>query len=313
MDDAIASVRKFNRFFTQWVGALDGDFLGMDISLPQARVLFEIATAGGLIAADLQAKLDMDAGYVSRILGQLEARDWIARAPDGDDARRRAIRLTEAGAAAFAELDRRQRDKVAVLLDRLTPNQCAELTQAFDAARLLLAGPAERAFSLRPFRTGDLGMAAARQSMFYREAYGWGPQIEVIINDMTSAFLHGFKPGREQCWVAEVEGRMAGSVMLTDEGEGLARLRLLYVEPWARGLGIGDALVAACVGFARETGYRAMSLWTHAILEGARRLYAAHGLSIVEAHEHELFGAPVQSETWRIEFVPQPAGGAAAP
>jgi len=301
MEDAISAVRGFNRFFTQFVGALDPNFLGADMSLAEARVLFEIAHADTPVAADVQSALGMDAGYVSRMLRRFEGRGWIRRGR-GEDARRRPISLTDAGRAAFEELDRRQRGEVTAMLARLGPAQQDELVRALTSARALLDPSAERGFSLRPFRPGDMGLIAARQSILYREVYGWGPQIEVIEGEVTTAFLRDFKPGREQCWVAEVGGVVAGSIFLTDEGEGKSRLRLLYVEPFARGLGIGDALVAACVGFAREVGYREMTLWTHTILESARRIYAAHGFEIIDVHTHEDFGTPVQSETWRLDL-----------
>jgi DNA-binding MarR family transcriptional regulator/GNAT superfamily N-acetyltransferase len=304
MENAIATLRGFNRFFTHYVGALDARFLGTDMTLPEARLLFEIAHAEAPVAADLQAALDMDAGYVSRVLRGFEGRGWITRARGEGDARRRPIALTAAGRDAFELIDVRQREAVAATLDRLAPAARDELVAALKTARGLLDPAAPRGFTLRSFRAGDMGMIAARQSILYREVYGWGPQIEVIEGEVTTAFLRDFKPGREQCWVAEVDGRMAGSIFLTDEGGGLSRLRLLYVEPFARGLGIGDALVSACTGFAREVGFGAMTLWTHTILESARRIYAAHGFEIVDVHTHEEFGAPVQSETWRLDLAP---------
>ena len=161
---------------------------------------------------------------------------------------------------------------------------------------------ADRRFTLRTFRAGDMGMIAARQSILYRSTYGWGPMIEVVEGEVTTAFLRDFKPGREQCWVAEIDGIMAGSIFLTDESDGLCRLRLLYVEPFARGLGIGDALVAACIGFAREVGYIRMTLWTHTILDSARRIYAGYGFHITEVAMHEEFGEPVQGETWELDL-----------
>jgi GNAT superfamily N-acetyltransferase len=242
----------------------------------------------------------MDAGYLSRVLARFQARGWITRAPVEGDGRRRAIALTAAGRAAFEVLDERQRARVEAVLERLTGYQRADLVVSLRTARALLAGPAGRDFALRTFRAGDMGLIAARQSLLYRETYGWGPGIEVNIGEVTAAFLKDLKPGREQCWVAEVDGVMAGSIFLTDDGGGLSRLRLLYVEPFARGLGIGEALVAACVDFARQVGYDAVWLWTHTILESARRIYAAHGFQITEVHVHEEFGGPVQGENWRL-------------
>jgi len=302
MEDAIATVRGFNRFYTRFIGALNARFLGSDLSLAETRLLFEIAQTGPLLASDLQSRLDMDAGFVSRVLGRFEERGWIKRTRSGEDARQRSITITKAGAQAFAEIDSRQRAEVVKILDRLGASDRADLCAALRLTETLLDGENKRAFTLRTFRPGDMGMIAARQSILYREVYGWGPQIEVIEGQVTTDFLRNFKPGREQCWVAEMNGTMAGSVFLTDEGGGLSRLRLLYVEPFARGLGIGNALVEACLGFARDVGYSAMTLWTHTVLESARRIYAAHGFRIVESHVHEEFGAPIESETWQIDL-----------
>jgi DNA-binding MarR family transcriptional regulator/GNAT superfamily N-acetyltransferase len=300
MDATIASLRQFNRFFTQFVGALDPNFLGTDLTLAEARILYEIAHRAAPVAAEIQAGLGMDAGFVSRVLGRFETRGWIARSRGGEDGRRRPIALTEAGHAAFDQLDLRQRQAVEAVLHRLGPAQQDQLVQALDTARTLLDASAERTFALRSFRPGDMGLIAARQSLLYRTVYGWNERIEIIEGEVTTAFLRDFKPGRENCWVAEVEGVLAGSVFLTDEGEGRSRLRLLYVEPFARGLGIGRALVETCVAFARAAGYREMTLWTHTILESARRIYAAQGFAIVEAHVHEEFGLPIESETWAL-------------
>jgi DNA-binding MarR family transcriptional regulator/GNAT superfamily N-acetyltransferase len=302
MDDAIATVRAFNRFYTQFVGALDAEFLGTEVSLPEARVLFEIVHGGAPAAADIQAALDMDAGYLSRILSRFEARGWIERARGEGDGRRRSIASTAAGRAAFEVVDTRQKARVEAIVGRLAGYQRNDLTAALNTARILLSAAGPSTFALRTFRAGDMGLIAARQSLLYRETYGWGPGIEADIGEVTAAFVRNFKPGAEQCWVAEAGGVMAGSIFLTDEGDGLSRLRLLYVEPWARGLGIGESLVSTCLAFAREVGYRAMTLWTHTILERARRIYAVHGFEIVEVETHEEFGTPVQGETWRLEL-----------
>jgi GNAT superfamily N-acetyltransferase len=155
---------------------------------------------------------------------------------------------------------------------------------------------------IRTFRIGDLPMIAARQSVLYHESHGWGRALEVNECETITAFLRNFKPGREQAWIAEVDGALAGAVLLTDEGGGMSRLRLLYVEPFARGRGIGDQLVATCIAFARNVGYRAMTLWTHTVLESARRIYAAHGFCLSETAMHETFGVPVQGETWLLDL-----------
>lgn len=302
MTDAIATIRAFNRFYTQYVGALDSSFLDCGLTLGEARLLFEISHASGATARDLQAGLDMDAGHLSRVLRRFEGRGWIVRARSAGDARRRPIDLTDEGRAMFARIDARMRGEVQAMLDRLPPAGQRDLVAAMATAHGLLDARAARPFAIRTFRPGDLGMIAARQSILYHDLYGWGRPMEVLQGEVTTAFLRDFKPGREQCWVAEVGGRMAGSVMLTDEGGGLARLRLMYVEPFARGLGIGNALVGGCVGFAREAGYDAVTLWTHTILESARRIYAGYGFELVATEVHDDFGEPVQGETWRLDL-----------
>ena len=303
MHDLVASVRSFNRFYTQLVGALDTRSLGTDITLAEARLLFEIAQDPGAIAADLQSSLGMDAGFVSRVIARFEARGWVVRERGEEDARQRPVSLTAEGRAVFEVIDARQRAEVAKTLRSLGPVARTDLLAALGSVRALLDPGSRSGFSIRTFRAGDMGSIAARQSILYAESHRWGRELEIIEGEVTTAFLRDFKPGREQCWVAEVDDAMAGSVMITDEGDGSARLRLLYVEPFARGRGIGDALVGRCVGFARDAGYRALALWTHTILHSARRIYAAQGFHIVETAMHEAFGMPVQGETWQLDLL----------
>lgn len=312
MVTAATRFRRFSRFFTQFVGALDPHFAGLDLSLAEARLLYEIVNRPQPLATDLQIALKMDAGFVSRVLRRFETRGWITRQRGDQDGRQRPITVTADGMAMFKILDDRQQGMAETILRRLSIPERKELVHALTLAQSLLAPPEERgAFELRPFRPGDMGLIASRQSQFYREIYGWSAAIEVNIGEVTTAFLRGFQPAREQCWVAELEGIMAGSVMLTDEGGGLCRLRLLYVEPFARGLGLGDALVQAVIDFARTAGYREMTLWTHTILESARRLYARHGFQITESAMHETFGTPLMGETWRLRLDEAETAGSA--
>lgn len=304
MDTAIDAVRAFNRFFTQHVGAIDARFLGTDLNLSEARLLFEIAQHEPVQANMLQSTLDLDRGYLSRMIARFERKGWIARERLAGDGRTRPIRLTDEGRGAFAQLDERQRAAVAQDLTILAAPEQRELVEALTRARLLLDPAAAVAFTIRPARTGEVSQIAVRQSILYAEGYGWGRAMEILQAETTAAFLRNFKPGREQCWIADLGGVMAGAVMLTDEGEGVARLRLLHVESFARRRGIGDALVRACIGFAREVGYRRMTLWTHTILEDARRIYARHGFAIVDTQVHDTFGERVQGETWELDLAP---------
>ena len=243
MEDAIAAVRLFNRFYTWRVGVLNTHFLGTEQSLPEARLLYELAHGDGLLASDLQRELGMDGGYVSRMLARFEARGWITRAAGEDDARRRPISLTDAGRAVYRIIEERQRGEVSEMLRNLSAPQQGDLTAALGAARTMLDPRPGKDFTLRSFRVGDLGMLAARQAILYRHDYGWGRGLEHNIAETVADFLKNYREGRDECWIAEVAGAMAGSIILTDEGEGVSRLRLFYVQPMARGRGIGDALV----------------------------------------------------------------------
>lgn len=300
MDDAIASIRCFNRFFTRYVGALDNNFLDTGMTLAEARILFEVAQQEPCFADDLQRKLDLDAGFLSRVLSRFERRRWIKRDRIQNDGRRRSIHLSTTGRREFERLDQRQREVVRKELQRLDEPARNRLVAALDDARRLLDGGKTPGFEIRTFRAGDMGLIASRQSILYRERYEWSSAIEVNVGEVTTAFLRNFRPGREQCWVAEVEAQMAGSIFLTDEDNGTSRLRLLYVEPAFQGRGIGDALVSTCVAFARSVGYDRVTLWTHSILESARRIYARYGFRIVEEKDHSLFGLVLHGETWAL-------------
>ena len=299
MDDAIAALRAFNRFYTRFAGALDAHYMDSELSLAEARLLYEIANRETPLAAELQAELGLDAGYVSRILRRFQAKGWIARGR-GEDARHRPISLTGAGRAYFAALDARTRAEVAGRIESLGPADRETLVGAMAAVTGLLGGGGAP-WHIRAFRTGDLALIASRQSILY-EPYGWGRPMEILQGEITAAFLKAFKPGREQCWVAERAGMMAGAVLIVDAGDNVGQLRLLHVEPWARGLGIGSALVAECTSFARAAGYDVVRLWTHTVLTSARRIYEAAGFRIVSTEVHREFGTPEQGETWELEL-----------
>jgi len=297
MDEAIAAVRAFTRFYTRFVGALDAHYMQSDLSLAEARLLYEIANREAPLALELQAELGLDAGYVSRILRRFQAAGWIVRGR-GADARRRPISLTEVGRRHFDAIDVRARAQVGERVEMLGDVDRATLVEALGAARALLGGGSVP-WHIRTFRAGDLAMIAARQSILY-EPYGWARPMEILQGEVTTAFLRDFKPGREQCWVAERAGTMAGAILIVDAGGNVGQLRLLHVEPWARGLGIGSALVAECVAFARAAGYDVLRLWTHTVLVSARRIYEAAGFRIVATEVHHEFGKPEQGETWEL-------------
>ena len=300
MEDAVAALRAFNRFHTRFAGALDAHYMDSDLSLVEARLLYEIANRPAPLAAELQADLGLDAGYVSRILRRFQSNGWISRSR-GQDGRRRPIALTDLGRAKFAALDQRTRQQVAERIEGLASVDRSTLVEALRAVEALLGG-GEAPWHIRTFRIGDLAALASRQSILY-EYYGWGRPMELLQSEITTAFLRDFRPGREQCWIAERAGVMIGSVLVVDAGQSVAQLRLLYVEPWARGLGIGQALVAECIAFARAAGYAKVRLWTHSVLLSARRIYEGAGFRIVSTEVHDGFGKPEAGETWELELV----------
>ena len=299
METTLQSVRAFNRFYTRFAGVLEARFLDSELSLVEARLLYEIVTREQPVAVELQQALGLDAGYASRILRKFESKGWIERMR-GTDARRRPIGVTTPGRAVFADLDQRQRQAIERHLKPLGAADRRVLEAALGTARTLLSAESAADYSVRTFTTGDMGMITARQAILYQESHGWGAPMEVLLGEVTAHFLRDYRAGREQCWVAESGGAMAGSIFVVDAGDDVAQLRLLYVEPWARGMGIGGDLVDRCIVFARDAGYRTMRLWTHTVLDSARRIYAGAGFEIVSTEVHHEFGRPEQGEIWEL-------------
>lgn len=301
MEQAIEQFRAFNRAHTRFAAVLAPRYMDSELGVAEARLLYEIAGRQPVLAIDLQDALGLDAGYVSRAIKRFEERGWVARERGTEDARRRPIVLLPAGRTAFDALDATTRAHSRRQLESLGPGGGPLLGHHLAAARALIEG-GPGGWTIRTLRTGDMGAIASRQAIFYAEHYGWERPMELLLGDVTTGFLRDFKPGREQCWVAERGGEMLGSVMLADGGGGVAKLRLLYVEGHARGLGIGDALVRNCIAFARDAGYARLDLWTHTILASARRIYAAQGFELVDSASHTMFGEPVMGETWSLDL-----------
>jgi len=307
MNDRIETIRRFNRFYVQHVGAIDAHFLGSEVTATEARLLYEIAQRAPVRAATLQDVMQIDRGYLSRMIARFVRNDLVRRDHPAQDRRARPISLTDQGRALLDQLEERVNSAVARNLDALLPLEQTDLVQSLARARHLLAPSSEARFTLRPAGPGEPSLIASRQSALYAESHGWGHKLECLIAETVSGFLRQFKPDREACWVAELDGIMAGAVFLTDEGGGTARLRLLHVEPFARRRGVGDALVQNCLSFARERGYERVILWTHTVLETARRLYARNGFVCVATAPHDLFGVPLQGEDWECCLSPQTA------
>jgi len=303
LEDRVASVRRFSRFYTRRIGVLHEGLLGSPLSLAEGRVIWELAQRETATAAELAAELGLDPGYVSRILGGFERRDLIDRRPSERDGRQSDIALTEEGRALYATIDTKSREEVAALLGDLEDADQARLVEAFETAERLLGQPrkpAGPAYILRPHEPGDIGWIIHRHGVLYAEEYGFDTRFEALVAQIAAAFIENFDATRERCWIAERAGAIVGSVLLVRESEEVAKLRLLYVEPWARGLGIGSRLVAECVRFARQRRYRRITLWTNDVLISARRIYQAAGFRLVNEEPHRSFGSDLVGQTWEL-------------
>lgn len=308
---ATDAIRAFNRFYTRQIGLLDQSFLGSPFTLTEVRVLYELAHRENPTATEIARELSLDAGYLSRMLQKLERQGHLARGRDAQDGRQRPLRLTQSGRRIFAALDRASGEQIAALIAGLTPGQVGELVGSMQTVRRLLQSETpEAAFSLRPLRIGDVGWIIHRQGILYAEEYGWDVTYEGLVAEILGGFVKRLDPAAENAWVAERAGAVVGSVFLVRESAAVAKLRLLYVEPGARGLGIGRGLVDACIAFAREKGYRTLRLWTNDVLVSARRIYQAAGFRLVKEERHHSFGKDLVGQTWELAL--QPAAGSSA-
>lgn len=303
-ESQIAAVRAFNRFYTRQIGLLDEGLLKSPFSLTEARVLYELATRSGLTASELGRELGLDAGYLSRILKGFEERGLLRRTPAAHDARQSVLALTEEGRDAFAPLDRTSRDLFAAMLDRLGAADRQSLSAAMATITRILSPAespaAEPPYILRGPKIGDIGLITQRQAVLYAEEYGWDASFEALVAEIGAAFIRSFDPAWENAWIAERDGRIAGSVFLVRQSDSIAKLRLLYVEPSARGLGIGRRLVEECIGFARAKGYATLTLWTNDILTAARRIYETAGFRLVGEERHHSFGHDLVGQNWDL-------------
>jgi DNA-binding MarR family transcriptional regulator/GNAT superfamily N-acetyltransferase len=304
VEDRIADVRRFNRFFTRQIGVLREGLLHSPYSLTEARLIFEIANRDSLTASDLCRELGLDAGYLSRILARLEAQGVICKVPSETDGRQRLLRLTDQGREAFALLDRRSRDEVAELLADLSEDEQGRLLKAMQTIEgifdkgLKFSEP----FLLRQHEPGDLGWVTHRHGFLYAQEYGWDERFEALVALIVSDFIEQYNPVRERCWIAEMNGEIVGSVLVVQKDDRTAQLRLLLVEPKARGMGLGGRLVEECIRFARRSGYKKMILWTNSVLVEARHIYAKKGFALVESEAHHSYGYDLVGETWELKL-----------
>lgn len=310
---AIKEIREFNRFYTNLIGALDySRHLHTPFTLTEARVLYELAHAPRTDAADLRLELSLDAGYLSRMLGRFEERQLVTRGPSAEDARRQRIELTARGREAASLLEERSQEAVGTLVDRIAPEDRPRLTEALRTVQEVLHsgvagtartdGPAERVI-LRGPGPGDLGWSVERNAAVYAEEYGWNEEYETLVARIVADFAATHDPEREAMWIAELDGRRAGCVFcVRDKEPGTARLRLLLVDPPARGHGIGRRLVEQCIAFARSAEYRDLVLWTNDVLGHARSIYQRAGFELVAEQPHHSFGKDLVGQDWHLEL-----------
>ena len=306
--DPVAAVRRFNRFYTRRIGALGEGHLDTPFSLTEARVVYELAQRATATATDLGQELGLDAGYLSRILRGFQERGLIDRRPSATDARQTHLSLTDAGRAAFAQLDAAARRDVAAMLNDLPAIDRDRLVHAIGTVeRVLGAAPAPaEPYILREPRAGDLGWVVQVHGELYWREFGWDVRFEGLVADVIAGYVRDHDPARERCWIAERNGQNVGSVFVMRGSDEVARLRLLIVDPSARGLGIGARLVDECIRFSREAGYGTLSLWTNSVLVSARRIYEATGFRLVNTENHNRFGPDLVAETWEMDLGPSP-------
>lgn len=298
----VAAVRGFNRFYTKQIGLLRNGYLQTTFSLSQVRVLYEMAHRDGLTATDLSKELELDPGYLSRILRGFSKRGFLLRKSSERDARQTHLSLSKKGKKVFGELDSKTQAEIEAMLMRLSSGEQTRLTEAMHTIERLLDPRSEpkTPYLLRSHQPGDMGWVIQRHGTLYAQEYGWDERFEALVAEIAARFIHKFDPQRERCWIAEKDGGIAGSVFLVRESERVARLRLLLVEPSARGLGIGNRLVDECTRFARQAGYKKITLWTQSILHAARHIYKKAGYRLVERERHREFGYELLGETWEL-------------
>ncbi len=300
----VDAVRSFNRFYTRQIGLLREGHLESKFSLTEVRVLYELAHREGLTASGLTRDLDLDAGYLSRILAKFEKQGFVSRRPSDTDRRQSHLVLTAAGQEAFAPLETSASREIGAMLDQLSAGEQTRLVQAMRTIQELLDHSAAKAapYLLRTHQPGDMGWIVYLHGMLYAREYGWDERFEALVAEIAAKFIQNLDPQRERCWIAEKDGVVVGSVFLVKHSDEVAKLRLLILDPAARGLGIGNRLVAECVRFARQAGYRTITLWTQDVLRAAQHIYEKAGFQHVRDEEHCAFGIPMTGQIWELSL-----------
>jgi DNA-binding MarR family transcriptional regulator/N-acetylglutamate synthase-like GNAT family acetyltransferase len=306
LEERVRAVRRFNRFYTRKIGVLKEGLLDSPLSLTEGRVLYELAHREHTTASELAQELGLDSGYLSRMLKSFAAKGFVTKRASKSDGRQIILTLADRGREMFATIDARSRDEIAALLGALPASHQAQLVAALERVeRLFMQGEeAELSYLLRPHQPGDIGWIVHRHGVLYAEEYGLDTTFEALVARIAAAFVENFDARRERCWIAERDGEIVGSVMLVRDIEEIAKLRLLFVEPTARRLGIGRRLVGECIGFARRAGYRNLTLWTNDVLISARRIYEANGFRLVREEPHHSFGRDLVGQYWELPLRP---------
>jgi len=301
-EDRIAAVRRFNRFYARRLGVLREGLLHTPCSPTESRIIDEIANRDQVIAADLAKELGLDPGYLSRTLDRLERKGLIRKVQSSSDGRQRLLRLTTEGEAAAVLLDRRFREEIGEMMGNLSEQDQNRLIRAMDTIEQLLGGGRRLSepYILRQHEPGDMGWIVHMHGRLYAEEYGWDERFEALVARICADFIDRYNPDRERCWIAEMDGQVVGSVMVVQESEDVAKLRLLLVDPRARGLGLGKRLVDECIRFARRKGYKKLVLWTNNVLVAARNIYRKAGFVPVKEEPHRNFGPELIGETWEL-------------
>lgn len=301
LQERAGTVRSFNRFYTRQIGVLHEHLLESQFSLTEVRILYELAHRPKLTSSDLCRELGLNAGYVSRVLKGFEKRGLITKTPSPSDRRAAQLQLTEQGRATFRPLDDASQREVAAMLEQLSEPEQHQLIEAMDQIKSLL-GDTDSSYLLRDPQPGDMGWIVHRQAVLYAQEYGWNSEYEALVAEIVAKYLRDFDPRWERCWIAEQHGRVVGSVFIVREDDTTAKLRLLYVDPCARGLGIGGRLVDECLRFARQVGYKKMILWTNSVLVDARKIYERRGFELMEETPHHSFGKDLVGQVWSLEL-----------
>lgn len=296
------AVRRFNRFYTRRLGLLNEVLLDSGFTLTEARVLFELADRGEATATDLRTDLGLDAGYLSRMLKAFERKRLVTKTRSEEDGRQSLLALSAEGQRTFRPMEAASRAQIADMLSALDAGRRRRVVGAMASIERLLSGKAEAEVTLRPHGVGDIGHIASRQALIYHRDHGWDQSYEALAAEILAGFVRTYDPERERGWIAERDGEIVGSVFCMKKSDEVAKLRLLYVEPSAQGLGLGRRLVDECIGFARAKGYRTLTLWTNDVLVAARKIYVATGFQLVEEEKHHSFGADLVGQTWELKL-----------